>query len=135
MSKTTEASIQATLKQALETCGYTVLEIAKGRSSKAAGLWTGTTPGAPDMLVSHPDWPTAEWLGLELKTPTGKVRPEQQKLADLGRVVIVRSVADGLREVGCKESDMKLAKRIGDEAYGRHSKLISLMGQFREANP
>ena len=43
--KTTEASIQATLKHALETCGYVVLEVAKGRSSKAAGLWTGTKKG------------------------------------------------------------------------------------------
>jgi hypothetical protein len=36
--KTTEASIQATLKHALETCGYIVLEVAKGRSAKAGGL-------------------------------------------------------------------------------------------------
>lgn len=119
--KTTEASIQATLKHALETCGYIVLEVAKGRSAKAKGLWVGHTPGTPDVFVSHPAWPVGEWLGLELKTPTGRVRPEQQALADAGRVVIVRSVYEGLDEVAKREAI----------AANRRS-LSEMMRQFQE---
>jgi hypothetical protein len=96
---TTEASIQATLKHALETLGYIVLEVAKGRSASAKGAWTGTTPGTPDVFVSHPDWPEAMWLALELKTPTGKIRKEQLALLEKKRSYIVRGVPQGLYAV------------------------------------
>lgn len=97
--KTTEKSIQTTLVHALETCSYIVLEIAKGRSAKAAGAWTGTTPGAPDLLVSHPDWHEGQWLGIELKTATGRLRPAQAALHARGRIIVCRSVAEGIEAV------------------------------------
>ena len=93
---TTEKSIQATLKQALETCGYIVGEVAKARSARAAGSWTGTTPGLPDLFITHPDWHDAMWLGVELKTPTGKLRPEQAQLCSIGRTVVARSVYEAI---------------------------------------
>ena len=155
-----EKDIQATLVQALRQCGYEVMETGQDRSQlqgrmmdairpflrgdiaeafifnligKVLRTWSNNDAGLPDLFITHPDWPSGEWLGIELKTPTGKVRPEQQRLADLGRVVIVRGVAEGLREVGCKESDLKLARRLAEGTTSeRHSKLINLMGQFQE---
>lgn len=130
--KVTEASIQATLKHALETCGYTVLEVAKGRSAKAKGLWVGHTPGCPDVFVSHPDWPIGEWLGLELKTPTGRVRPEQQALADAGRVVIVRGVYEGLCSVACVEYKLD-ANTVLAAPEKRKAAVMKMAEQFKEA--
>ena len=127
--KTTEASIQATLKHALEACGYIVGEVGKARSAKAAGCYVGNTTGLPDLFITHPDWPTGEWLGLELKTPTGKVRPEQQRLADAGRVVICRGVAEGLRVVRDREEKLARASVVAWKLT-THYKISQMVEQF-----
>jgi hypothetical protein len=127
--KTTEASIQATLKHALEACGYIVGEVGKARSAKAAGCYIGNTNGLPDLFITHPQWPVGEWLGLELKTPTGKVRPEQQRLADAGRVVIVRGVYEGLDAV--VEFDVANGRDLIKDGE-RRRKLAGLTQQFQE---
>ena len=126
--KTTEASIQATLKHALETCGYIVGEVGKARSAKAAGCYVGNTNGLPDLFITHQDWPIGEWLGLELKTPTGKVRPEQQRLADAGRVVICRGVYEGLQTVRGFEANRE--RHFYSSA--RISTLWNIAEQFKE---
>lgn len=92
--KTTEASIQATLKQALETLGYIVGVVNAGRNAKASVFFQ--TAGLPDLFVTHEQWPQGEWLGLELKTATGRLRPAQKALNEKGRTVVVRSVSQGL---------------------------------------
>ena len=54
-------------------------------------------------------------VALELKAPTGKVRPEQQQMADAGMSVIVRTLADGLRHIRDVEEGLgntSQAKRI-----------------------
>jgi hypothetical protein len=161
-----ESDIQATLVQALRQCGYEVLETGSQRAGLVGKIYAGlcqagmlhhslskqaiytvlnrairgfseNDAGLPDVLITHPDWPVGEWLGLELKTPTGKVRPEQQRLSDAGRVVIVRGVAEGLLEV-C-EAERRIAKATAideDEtwrqAVARGCKLASFSGQFQE---
>jgi hypothetical protein len=128
-----EASIQATVKQALETLGYTVLEIAKGRSAKAAGAWTGTTPGTPDLFVSHAAWGEPTWIGIELKTKTGRVRPEQQALADKGLTKICRSVYEALFAIMEWEYARFLSRPAWEARHNaRYKKLIDVAIQFAD---
>lgn len=125
---TTESSIQSTLKQALEACGYIVGEVAKGRSAKATGAWTGTTPGLPDILVSHPNWHDGMWLGIELKTPTGKLRREQAILHAQGRTIVARSVVEGLTAVFDVDSIE------GRSAWEDPSRLRRMIKEFGDSN-
>lgn len=64
------------------------------------GRWSrgdyGATKGIADILCRRDNWPPAMWLALELKSPRGRVRPEQAELAAAGAVHIVRSVDDVL---------------------------------------
>jgi hypothetical protein len=121
---TTEASIQATVKHALEECGYIVGEVAKGRSAKAAGAWTGTTAGLPDLFITHHDWHEAMWLGIELKTETGKLRPAQAALHAQGRTIVARSVVEGLTAVFDVDS------MEGRSAWADPAKLRRMIREF-----
>jgi hypothetical protein len=125
----TEASIQNTLKEALEACGYIVGEVAKTRSRRAAGAWTGTTPGLPDLFVTHPDWHDAMWVGIELKTETGKLRPEQEKLHGLGRTVVARSVYEGISAV------LDVDSIEGRSEWASPSRLRRIAKDFKDAKP
>jgi ribosomal protein S19E (S16A) len=127
--KTTEASIQSTLKQALETCGYIVGEVNKGRKSRDAVYFQ--TVGLPDLFVTHPEWPQGEWLGIELKSATGKLRPAQQELHDKGRTVVARSVAEGLEMVGYVERKLDTNTVLAD-AERRKARVLSMAAQFQE---
>ena len=153
-----EQDIQATLMQALKQCGYIVLTTGSQRAGLVGQIYAGlcqagmlhhslskqaiytvlnrairgfseNDTGTPDIFVSHPDWPSGEWLGLELKTPTGKVRPEQQRLADLGRVVIVRGVAEGLRVVRDREEKQARASVVA-WTLTTHYKITQMVEQF-----
>lgn len=75
---------------------------AQGERSVAYGVGG---KGAPDLLVEvqRGAWWVAVWL--EVKTETGRVRPEQRAWHDAARragrhVFVVRSVADALDVVG-----------------------------------
>ena len=152
-----EAYIQATLVQALRQCGYEVMETGQDRSQlqgrlvraiysylrtgigeafifnligKVLRTWSNNDAGLPDLLITHEAWPCGEWLGLEMKTPTGKVRPEQQRLADLGRVVIVRGVHEGLVTVGNR--DLSCTGDERDTARNRRKQLAYMVSQFTE---
>jgi hypothetical protein len=88
----------------------------RGSVMKAEGL----RRGAPDLFLSVPQKDRnqgrsdnecyADWLSdlhglfLELKTPTGRLSPEQevfhQRLTEQGyKVVVVRSLEEGIREI------------------------------------
>jgi hypothetical protein len=60
----------------------------------------GSDKGLPDLFVF--DENKRAWIGLEVKTPTGSVKPEQAHLADRGAVHIVRSIEEAFRV--CKET-------------------------------
>lgn len=100
----TESNVQRGIIERLTLAGYTVVVTSRIRrgSRCRCGQWNvpaggdGVTRGCPDLFVTHHAWPTAVWLGLEVKTATGRVSPEQQRLADDSRIVIVRSQDDAV---------------------------------------
>lgn len=57
---------------------------------KAKG--SGTTVGLPDLWVRHPAWPRGLWVAIELKTATGTLSPEQDRLHREGGSHVCRSV-------------------------------------------
>lgn len=57
---------------------------------KAKG--SGTTEGFPDLWVRHPVWPRGLWVAIELKTATGTLSPEQERLHDAGGSHVCRSI-------------------------------------------
>lgn len=102
-----EAQVQAAIIERLTLAGYTVVSTSRIRrgSRCRCGQWNvpaggdGVTRGCPDLYVTHHAWPTAVWLGLEVKTATGRVSPEQRRLADDCRIVIVRNQDDAILAV------------------------------------
>lgn len=100
-----EATLQAHITSILRTLGYTVMETGKSRSAVRcphckgrhyATGWQGNTVGLPDLYIHREGWPAGTALALELKTPKGSVRPEQQLLADTGCSIIARTFLDAL---------------------------------------
>jgi hypothetical protein len=96
-----ERDLQRQLVDWLRIQHYTVLEVAafRQRSRCPACGHTGYprgatgTAGAPDLLLFAPGL-RGTLLGLEVKVPGGRVRPEQRALAELGATRIVRSLED-----------------------------------------
>lgn len=100
---TPEAALQRAVCHALRAIGCRVHENIVVRHGRRA---TGAGTGSPDLLVAvpgvRPKW--AEHVWLELKTPTGRVRPGQTEwhaeAARAGeRVHVVRSVAEAIAVV------------------------------------
>ena len=65
-------------------------------------LHAGLAVGSSDLIGITP---SGHFLAVEVKTPTGRIRPEQQKFVDAvnragGVAGIVRSVDDALRLIG-----------------------------------
>lgn len=104
-----EAELQGQIVQALRLMGYVVLvTTVKIRSKNPRHHQTGQTKGIPDLIISKPQWVVGSWLGLEIKNEKGRVRPEQQALADLGRIVIVRSLDEAI--VAARTADGELRR-------------------------
>jgi|GEM_PF-4655307 len=97
-----ESQVQAAIVERLTLAGYVVLSTSRVRRGvrcecgrfRYPGGGDGVTPGCPDLLVSHPAWPAPMWLGIEVKGTATKVSAEQKRLADAGRILIVRSPDD-----------------------------------------
>ncbi len=109
-----EKSIQREIVEGLRRLGYYVLEAGKARrgvtcpkcgTANPATGWVGNTKGCPDLLVSRQEWQAGTWLGLEVKTATGTLRPEQKALADAGRLFVVRSWKDVLSVIENGENE------------------------------
>jgi hypothetical protein len=98
-----EAERQAEGVGWLRENGYTVLEIGQSRARVTCpGCqhpffptgYQGNTPGTPDTLITHDDYPEACGLLMEWKTgPRADVRKEQKELARRQRVTIVWNLA------------------------------------------
>ena len=117
-----EATLQAHITSILRTLGYIVMETGKSRSAVRcphcnvrhyATGWQGNTVGLPDLYIHREGWPSGTALAMELKTPTGIVRPEQQALADAGCTVIVRTFSDALRWVRSFEERHGNTSQVG----------------------
>lgn len=86
-----ESQIQADIVKALTVAGFRV----KVTSAPLQRGKSGVTKGIPDLLVSHPGLPFF-YIGMEVKTPKGTVRPEQLAASQANEYRIVRSVEDAL---------------------------------------
>lgn len=84
----------------LRADGYTVLVTSRRRKRvrcNRCNQWQwpeggdGVTPGLPDLLVSRDTWPSACWLGLEMKGTDTPLSAEQADLEAEGRVIVLRA--------------------------------------------
>lgn len=59
----------------------------------------GNARGAPDLIVSHDQFPQGVWVGVELKRPGAKLRltAEQKRLYEKNRIFLVASWEDADR--------------------------------------
>jgi hypothetical protein len=120
-----ESEAQSSIVELLERMACTVL-VTNGRYLQAANPnhHLQATPGVPDLLVTRDTWPTGCWLGLEVKAPeirsgdtvlqkAGAVRPEQQALADRGRIVIVHDAAEAYKALLAMDAELiPIQKRV-----------------------
>lgn len=115
--KMPENALQNSVVNLLRSLGYTVMETGKTRTKSrcrcgawvTAGGWQGNTVGLPDLYIHRVSWGVIA-LPIEMKTPTGRVRPEQKALADAGVTTICRSVDDVVTTV------LEFEKRMGCES-------------------
>lgn len=97
----TEAAAQKLIVAVLRLHGLTVLETSRRRKRCPCGRWPaggdGCDRGVPDLLVWLPG--RDAWLGLEVKTHSTRLSPEQRALAAAGLIVIVRTPEEALAAV------------------------------------
>jgi hypothetical protein len=126
-----EAQLQKQIVQALRLFGYLVLETTHRVKKCPRGRWSrgdyGSSKGVPDLLVTRTSW-DGFWLALEVKRPDpGRARlsPEQQELASLAAVAVVRSLDEALAAVGPPDAPGSLQTSDlasdGPEISPRHS--------------
>lgn len=105
-----EAELQRQIVEALEVMRFKVLvTTVKIRSKDPRHHRTGQSKGIPDLIVSKEQWIKGIWLGLEVKSENGRVRPEQQELARLGRIVIVRSLDEAIEAARTADGELRRA--------------------------
>lgn len=96
-----EATIQASAKDALKKLGYIVLDTSvrgPARVMRHAKL-TGASKGIGDLLISHPRWLKGVWIMIDAKAHKGKPTTEQQELIDAGRLIASSSLDEILAYV------------------------------------
>lgn len=95
----------------LALCNEAVRSPREGAAWKRAGL----QPGAPDLMV----FAGGRALGLEVKTATGRVRPNQRAFAEVFErragcpLVVVRSESEAL--VACARFGVRFPEPIAEE--------------------
>jgi hypothetical protein len=91
-----ESELQSSIVRMLRALGFVVKSTNTYDRRRARVM--AQDKGIPDLLVSHSDF-APKWIGMEVKTPGGKMKPEQQALLDEGRIVVVRSLQEALESV------------------------------------
>ncbi len=98
--------MQQAICNTLQTFGFMVLSTSEHRSSERCPHCTriftpssgrGTTPGVPDLIVTHPQFPRYLFAGLEVKGPRTVVSPAQLHLEQAGRIRVIRSAEEALQ--------------------------------------
>lgn len=98
--KVREEDIQQQIVEGLSLYGYIVLQTTvRGIKARCKGCGSelkayggyGADKGVPDLLVSRTDWMAGVWVGLEVKSETGRLKPEQAELLAQNRIHVVRS--------------------------------------------
>ena len=98
-----EEEVQRGIVTALTALGYLVLVTSRrpkrcwncGQWGKS-GTGDGVSKGLPDLFFSRREWRN-RWYGAEIKSATGRLRPEQKILAESGMVFVWRSIDDALK--------------------------------------
>jgi hypothetical protein len=85
-----ESDIERAIHEELNIRGFTCLHTSSHIRGKPASYATGVDKGVPDLIVTHRSWPIGVWLGVEVKTVTGRLRPEQLNLLNEGRIIVAR---------------------------------------------
>lgn len=88
-----EADIVKGIYDGLTLRGRTVFRVGQWRADRG-----GNDVDTPDIFVWCPI--RLGYIGIEVKTPKGTVRPGQKVLADAGKSVIVRSIEEAFDVVG-----------------------------------
>mgnify|MGYP000148992598 CR=1 FL=1 len=81
-----ESEIQSSIVKLLRGFGFTVLVTSRNLQRGGSAI----QKGIPDLLVSIPGIDYG-WVGVEVKTAKGRVKPEQQELSDKKQVKIARN--------------------------------------------
>lgn len=111
-----EEPIMQRVKTVLERCGYVVLCTVHRHTRHTCSQCShnewhsggyGADPGVPDLLVRHPDWPEALWLGIETKGTHTRLNDAQKALHAAGAIVVARSEQDAL--LAAQQTDNRLA--------------------------
>jgi hypothetical protein len=89
--KPRESDVQASIKDALIAAGFGVRHTSAFRQKGPSGV----DKGVPDLLVAHLSLP-GFYVGMEVKTPTGKPSPEQADAVASGEYSIVRKPSEAL---------------------------------------
>lgn len=87
-----ESDLVDGIVQGLRYRGRIVLRCGQWRADKA-----GSDAALPDLWVYDG---AGKWIGLEVKTPTGRLSRAQQKLAGCGAITVVRSIAEAFAACG-----------------------------------
>ena len=99
-----EKALRKVAVTTLRKMGYTVLIVGGGlvackRCGARVQTGNGSSPGVPDLFVTHPGWGEYTWLAIELKFGDGELRDAQQALVAEGFVRVCKSVEAVLEEV------------------------------------
>ena len=112
-----ESEIQSSIVKLLRGFGFTVLVTSRNLQRGGSAI----QKGIPDLLVSIPGVAYA-WVGIEVKTAKGRVRPEQQELSEARKVKIARCELDAALAVlvACETS-----KAVGTEEFKKLDRYMS----------
>jgi hypothetical protein len=99
-----EEGVQQAIRDGLELLGYTVLST----SVRRVRYGYGATPGIPDLLISRDTWAPGCFLALEVKGTKTRLSAAQRRLADDGRIAVVRSWEEARYVVENFEREMAL---------------------------
>jgi hypothetical protein len=124
-----EKALQQQARASLSHLGYQCLETGVPRRKsqhkcpKCQHEWTGhasggnqNAPGVPDLLAFRysEGFPSAVFVGIEMKGEDTPVSEEQQRLSDEGRIVLAYSVQDAIDAVHEAELAMHDYRFDGD---------------------
>lgn len=104
-----EEDVQAAILKELSARGYRVMQTTvryKRQNCYSCGAAVvsfkggyGATPGIPDLLVTRDDWRPGVFIGIEVKSASGRPTDAQKELLGHGRIFVVRNVAEALAAV------------------------------------